>query len=184
MRTGPAMKLGACCCISMVLIPAICMMANYWSLYNTATAYTELAIDNKHTYDQCAFEPVVGELDRLGNPVAPYSSGWTQVFKFQAIMYTIIVSLISAAVLVLCVPVMSGCCLLCVNCAICPLIAAIIMTGVRVLSSNGKECSYQHAISNPETGETFADNWSTAKALFIAQCALHIPTLICFNVGL
>ena len=184
MQTGPALKLGACCCISMVLIITICMMANYWSLYNTATAYNELAIDDKHMYDQCAFEPVVGELDRLGNPVAPYSSGWTQVFKFQAIMYTIIVSLLGAGLVVLCVPVMSCFCLICVNCAICPMVAALIMTGIRVLNTNGKECSYQQAISNPETGETFADNWSTAKALFIAQCALHIPIIICFNVGL
>ena len=141
MRTGPTLKLTSCCCISMVLIIGIVMMANYWSLYNTATAYNELALDDT-AYDQCAFVPVVGELDRLGNPVAPYSSGWTQVFKFQAIMYTIIVSLTGAAVLVLFVPTASGFCLLCVNCAICPLVAAIIMTGVRVIGSNGKECTY------------------------------------------
>ena len=141
MRTGPTLKLASCCCISMVLIIGIVMMANYWSLYNTATAYNELALPDNF-YDQCAFVPVVGELDRLGNPVAPYSSGWTQVFKFQAIMYTIIVSLTGAAVLVLFVPTASGFCLLCVNCAICPLVAAIIMTGVRVIGSNGKECTY------------------------------------------
>ena len=46
MKTGPALKLSACCCISMVLIISIVMMANYWSLYNTATAYNELAIDD------------------------------------------------------------------------------------------------------------------------------------------
>ena len=183
MRTGPSLKLASCCCISMVLIPAIVMMANYWSLYNVATAYNATAIDNEHLYDNCAYEPST-ELDRLGNPVGAYESGWTQVFKFQAIMYTIIVSLTGAAVLVLCVPAASGFCLLCVNCAICPLIAAIIMTGIRVLNTNGKECAIQTAISDPLTGETFADNGATAKALFITQCALHIPTVICFNVGL
>ena len=141
MRTGPTLKLASCCCISLVLIPAIVMMANYWSLYNVATAYNEVALDEKHLYDNCGFEPDLAAVDALGNPVASFETGWTQVFKFQAIMYTIIVTLTSLAVLVLFVPTASGFCLLCVNCAICPLIAAIIMTGVRVLNTNGKVCA-------------------------------------------
>ena len=120
----------------------------------------------------------------FGNPVGLYTSGWTQVFKFQAILYAIIVSLTAFSVLVLWLPVVSGVCMCCVNCAVCPLVAAIILTGVRVLNSNGKTCTYSQAISDVETGETFSDNGATMKALFIAQCALHIPTLICFNVGL
>ena len=53
---GPMLKLAACCCISMILITASIMMANYWRLYNVATAYNLTAVDAKHSYDQCGLE--------------------------------------------------------------------------------------------------------------------------------
>ena len=95
-------------------------------------------------------------------------------------MYTIIVAFVGFSLICLALPAFSSIALCCVSCAVCPLVAAIILTGVRRLNSNGKICAMSTEISNVETNETFQDNASTLKALFIAQCAMHIPTVICF----
>ena len=94
------------------------------------------------------------------------------MFKFNAILYAILMSIAATSMLCLWVPGCS-CALMCCNiCGMLPLLAAIITTGIRRLNSNGSVCAYSTAIVDPVTGETFADNGATMKALFIAQCVL------------
>ena len=65
-------------------------------------------------------------------------------------------------------PFVSAVCMCCVNCSSIALLGAIIMTGIKRLNEDGKLCAESTAISNVETGETFADNGATMRALFIA----------------
>ena len=97
------------------------------------------------------------------------------MFKFNAIMYAIFMAFAATSMVCLWVPTCSAFIMCCNFCAITPLFVAIIMTGVRRLNSNGTQCAESTAISDPATGETFADNGDTMKALFIAQCVLQCP---------
>ena len=65
----------------------------------------------------------------------------------------------------------------------CLLVVAMIVTGIRRLDVDGEYCATSTAISEPDTGATFADNAKTLRALFIAQCAMFIPTCCCFNMA-
>ena len=51
-KPGTACKIGACCCLTMVLTIGLSFMSLYWGLYNTATAYDENKA-NSLTYDDC-----------------------------------------------------------------------------------------------------------------------------------
>ena len=65
----------------------------------------------------------------------------------------------------------------------CLLVVAMIVTGIRRLDVDGEYCATSTAISEPDTGATFADNATALKTLFIAQCIMYIPTLCCFNIA-
>ena len=97
------------------------------------------------------------------------------MFKFNAIMYAIFMAFAATSMVCLWVPACSCLIMICNFCAITPLFVAIVMTGIRRLNSNGTQCAESTAISDPTTGETFADNGTTMKALFIAQCVLQCP---------
>ena len=83
-------------------------------------------------------------------------------------LYAIMISITSCSMVSLVLPAVSAVCMCCVNCSIIPLIGAIVMTGVRRLNDDGKLCAASTAISSVETGETFAENGATMRALFIA----------------
>ena len=146
-----------------------------------ALDYNEVAADGV-TYDQCGID-LTGEVDIYGQQVPDFNSGWTQVFKFQAILYTILVCMTVLSFVALFIPGVSVVLLLCVNCAIIPALAAIILTGIRRMNLDGSKCARSLAITEPDTGATFADNGATLRALFIAQCVMYLPTLCCLNCG-
>lgn len=177
-RPGAPLKIGACVCMTALLITGMCFMCFYYSLLGTASAFDEIAIQTQGAlkYDNCGQVREDSEL--------PFETGWTQAFKFQAVLYTIMVALYAISILSLCVPFLNQCIMCYQICTICPMIAAIILTGVRRLSTNGKVCAATNDIVDAETGETFADNGSTMKALFIAQCVMYIPSIIATSVGL
>ena len=89
----------------------------------------------------------------------------------------------ATSLLALCIPGVSAVLMCCGNCTICPLVAAMILTGIRRLNDNGALCAQSTAISEADTGATFEDNGATMRALFIAQCVMYIPTFCCFNFG-
>ena len=161
---GIYFKLASCCCLVLALSVSISFMCFYWSLYNTTVQYD--ALDTAPTnYDGCGLDSTEVPAYLVNGMI---ETGWTQVFRFNAIMYTIIVSFVGVAMLCLAVPACSGVTLCCAFCAVTPLFAAIILTGVRRFNSNGDLCASSTAISNSETLETFMDNAATLKALFIA----------------
>ena len=172
---GPGFLAKCCasCCLITLLVISSVFTAKYWQLYNVALDYDENAVDGM-TYDQCGID-WSDEVDIYGQPRPLYESGWTVVFKFQAILYTILLCMSSLALLGLCIPGIS-CCLMCgMTLSYCPTLAAIILTGIRLLNDNGKLCARSTAISDADTGATFKDNGETMRALFIAQCVLFIP---------
>ena len=90
------------------------------------------------------------------------------------------VTIYTVSILSLAIPFVNQCIMCCQICTICPMIAAIILTGVRRLNMTGKVCAANATeVVDPESGDTFATNGQTMKALFIAQCVMYIPTLIC-----
>ena len=175
-------KLGGCCCFTMALAPLIAFTAVYWHLYNSAIEYNEdplnaLAANPDRTFDITPYDACGGDMN--GN--ANFTTDWVMIYRYNAIMYTILLSFVVGSCLCLFVPpVMFGgiCCFMCAG---LPTIAAIIMTGIRRFSYEGNMC----ALSTDVVGEdlTFADDAGTLKAVFIAQCAMHVPTFICFMVG-
>ena len=175
------MKICSCFCLMLVLTVCSVFLAKYKQLYNVTQDYNESAVDGM-TYDQCGFERT-GEVDIYGQPLPAFESGWTQVFRFQRILYTIMLSMAASTILSLCIPMISAFCMCCVNCAACPLVAAMILTGIRRLNADGETCAESLAIVE-EDGTTFSDNGATLRALFIAQCVMYIPTLCCFNCSL
>ena len=177
------MKFGACCCLAIVLSICISFMCFYWTLYNTATAYDEAPLTNGAlSYDSCGYSSTLDPEYVDGS----FDTQWTQVYKFNAIMYTILVSFSAVSLLCLAVPACSGVVLCCVQCAICPLFAAVVLTGVRRLNSTGASCALSTDIVGTEDGVdvTFADNAATLRALFIAQCVMHLPTVCCLTFAM
>ena len=171
--SGPLFKCASSCCIMAIMAISASFMAKYWQLYNVALDYNEAAVDGL-TYDQCGID-WSEEVDVYGRPRALYESGWTLVFKFQAILYMTLLCMSGLSLLALCIPGIS-CCLMCgMGCSYCPTIAAIILTGVRLLNDNHL-CRRSTAVSDADTGATFADNGETMRALWIAQCVLFLPT--------
>ena len=124
-----------------------------------------------------------GEVDIQGELLPAFESGWTQVFKFQAIFYTVFVPIACLSLLGLFYAHALLASVTCVNVAMCVLAAAMILTGVRRLNADGQLCANSTAVSEPDTGATFADNATTLRALFIAQCVMYLPTCCCFNIG-
>lgn len=143
------------------------MMCFYWQLYNGASAYDKAEGQPGFTYDNC------GIVREEGSLKGEFTTGWTQVYKFNAIMYTIIVCFAFCGMFCLAVPMASCCGVCCIQIAIFPLIVAIIITGVRTLNATGKACSLSTEIVSE--GVTFGDNGATLKALFITQCVMHVP---------
>ena len=110
-----------------------------------------------------------------------FDSGWTQVFKFHAILYTMIIPMTCLSLIGSCIPQASQASMFCVNWSMCLLVVAMIVTGIRRFNVDGEYCATSTAISEPDTGATFADNATALRTLFIAQCIMYIPTLCCFN---
>ena len=160
----------------MILTIAITMFCFYNSLWNVAKTYDAAAIDGS-TYDGCGIA-TTGQIDVIADQ-GSFESGWTQVFAFNAIVYAISIAFAGIALVTLWIPMCSAC-IICGNaCLFFPLLAALIMTGIRRLNTTGSLCAYSASISDPATAETFADNGATMKALFIAQCVLQIPMFCC-----
>ena len=169
----------ACCCIMPVIIISYIFMANYWHLYNVAVAYNEASVDGT-TYDQCGIALTV-QTDINDEILPDYESGWTQVFHFQAMLYTMIVVMSCVSLIPISYVLYST--WICVNCTMCLAIPAMIVTGMKRLGENGELCALSTAISEPDTGATFADNATMMENLFKAQCVMYILTCCCFNIG-
>ena len=129
-KAGPLWKCVSAVCIALVVILSSVFTAKYFQLYNVALTYNETAVEGL-TYDQCG-KDMTGE-----HWMRDYESGWTQVFKFQAILNMIFLCISGLSLFAMCVPGVSCCLMCCGNCLGCPMLAAIILTGIRGLNSNG-----------------------------------------------
>ena len=168
-------------CTMLAVVTCPIFMVKYWQLYIVALDYNEAAVDGA-SYDQCGLVDR-REVDIQGELLPAFESGWTQVFKFQAILYTVLVFGACLSLLGLFYPHALLASVTCVSVAMCLLAAAIIMTGVRRLNADGQLCADSTAVSEPGTGATFKDNAKTLRALFIAQCVLYFPTCGYFIIG-
>ena len=185
-------------------------ISSNYNTYYTAT-YKDLDIlsplsglteteDNADTlgynwYDQCGFSPVdwatEGEADKT-------STGWTTAFKYNAIIYMILMII---TVLMLCCMIIPGIPPSAVTagtgCVVCfgtPLLAGAILSAVRVNSDLGTAChentsdiSYIDTSDTDTTGTavftTFAMNGDAMKILFIMQLVFLCPMQCCALCG-
>ena len=161
---------------------------------NEANAETE-SLD---WYDQCGNSPVdwvtEGEADKT-------STGWTTAFKYNAIIYMILMII---TVLMLCCMIIPGIPPAAVTagtgCVVCfgtPLLAGAILSAVRVNSELGSAChdntsdiSYidasdvsAEATTGVATFTTFAMNGDAMKVLFIMQFVFLCPMQCCALCG-
>ena len=134
MKGGPTIKFISCCCLSTLIAIVVTMFCQYNSLWSVAKVYDAAAIDGS-TYDGCGID-TTGQTDIMGNQ-ATFESGWTQIFKFNAIVYAIFIGFSGVALVTLWVPLCSAFVLCCNTCLFLPLMVAVIMTGVRRLSAAG-----------------------------------------------
>ena len=176
-KSAACMKVSGCFCMGMALAPLIAFSTVYWQLYNGAVAYNEdpfnaLPLDAARPFDITPYDACGGDM------IDPsYTTDWMMIFRFNAIMYTIMLSFVASSCLCLFFAplMMFGIC--CFMCAGIPTFAALIMTGLRRFASEGDMCSL--VTDEVSDGVTFMDNGSTLKAVFIAQCVMHVP-LFCF----
>ena len=145
-------------------------------------------------YDQCGFTPdwiTEGEADKT-------STGWTTAFKYNAIIYMILMII---TVLMLCCMIIPGIPPAAVTagtgCVVCfgtPLLAGAILSAVRVNSELGSAChgnisdlSYLEAFEDSTDGlpafTTFAMNGDLMKALFVMQLVFLCPMQCCALCG-
>ena len=148
-------------------------------------------------YDQCGFTPdwiTEGEADKT-------STGWTTAFKYNAIIYMILMII---TVLMLCCMIIPGIPPAAVTagtgCVVCfgtPLLAGAILSAVRVNSELGSAChdnisdiSYldasdvsADAATTAMTYTTFAMNGDAMKVLFIMQFVFLCPMQCCALCG-
>ena len=109
---------------------------------------------------------------------APFKSKWTMVFRFNAILYTIMSALLVCSCGGLVYVGIMATALTCINCTGAAHLAAIIVTGIMRLNSTGSTCALNETAYN-EAGDSWSSDGSTLKALFIAQCSLLIPFGCC-----
>ena len=165
----------------------------------SCTAETEENADDLgyNYYDQCGFTPdwiTEGEADKT-------STGWTTAFKYNAIIYMILMII---TVLMLCCMIIPGIPPAAVTagtgCVVCfgtPLLAGAILSAVRVNSELGSAChdnisdiSYldasdvsADAATTAMTYTTFAMNGDAMKVLFIMQFVFLCPMQCCALCG-
>ena len=158
------------CCLGSALAVTLVLAVNYNSLLGQAEDYN--AANPLTTYDDCG--GAYGA-DAINN------SGWTMIYKFNFIIYTIMASLAGSALL--CVPCAPAaiCPAFCFACAGMPTFVAMILTGIRLNNNNGDICAANEAAYATLDGEdlTFAGDAEFMRKLWITQISMHIP-LICF----
>ena len=141
-------------------------------------------------YDQCGKDPVDwvtdGEADKT-------STGWTTAFKYNAIIYMILMIL---TVLMLCCILIPGVPPAAVTgatgCIVCfgtPMLAGGILSAVRLNSDLGTACSTYLGVSYIDTEDasaiatTFSMNADMMKLLFIIQFVFLCPMQCCAICG-
>ena len=139
-------------------------------------------------YDQCGFSPVDWVTEGKADET---STGWTTAFKYNAIIYMILM-IITA--LMLCCMIIPGVPPTAVTgatgCIVCfgtPLLAGAILSAVRLNSELGTACNKNTTgISYLDTdgvGTTFAMNGDMMKLLFIVQFVFLCPMQCCAICG-
>ena len=120
------------------------------------------------------------------------STGWTTAFKYNAVIYLILMIL---TVLMLCCMIIPGVppgavtgATGCIVCFGTPLLAGAILSAVRVGSENGAPCAESELITyqdeeDPTVFTTFALNAATLKTLFIIQFVFLCPMQCCAICG-
>ena len=161
----------------------------------TVTMLADAAEAEVHNwYDQCGFEPADWTKTE---EVEKTSTGWTVAYKYNAIINLILLIL---TVLMLCCIVIPGApanfifaangCIICLG---TPLLAGPILAAVRAGSELGTACGESKLITfvpdptapptSPEDLQTFADDATILKTLFIVQFVFLCPMQCCAICG-
>ena len=155
-----------------------------WETASAAADYVEYDY-----YDQCGFVP---DWTTEGSADAT-STGWTTAFKYNAIIYMMLMIFTSLMLLCMIIPgvppaFVSGA----AGCVIClgtPMLAGGILSAVRVNSDLGTACSANivnissYDFENPVNSSTFLENGALLRLLFIMQFVFLCPMQCCALCG-
>ena len=149
--------IGACCCFGAAFGVTLALSINYATLLGQAEDYNAVqttAID----YDDCG--GVFGD-----NSLS--TTQWTQIYKFNYIIYLILACLSGSAML--CVPCAPAimCPMICFMCSGLPAFVAIILTGIRMLNDKGDLCAANTTPYDAVNNLTFAGDAEHMRALWI-----------------
>ena len=160
------------CCMGMSLTITCWLGLQYMELYNRSVEFEDIANLN---YDKCGgVAPDDGD----------YTTHWSMLYRFNAILYMIYTALIGASALCICIPPCLVCPACCLACASIPTIIAIALTATWRFNQAGALCASNDQIYNLDTTDlSFAEDAARLKTVFIAQAALHVPFGVCGATG-
>ena len=119
-------------------------------------------------------------------PVKEYEfdTHWTFVYRFNMIVYTMLSGMILCSFAGLIYSSLLQATLSCLQVAGVAHFAAIILSGVFRFNDNGTICSEkQNMLPYDKDGNTFAEDSTLLKNLYIAQLCLFLPFCACSCIG-
>ena len=148
--------IGSCCCFGSAFAVTLSLALNYGTLLSRAQDYDE-AIGTLGSYDLCG--GAYGTSDD--------TSSWTMIYNFNFILYTILACLAGSALL--CVPCAPAaiCPMACFGCSGVPTLAAIILTGIRLLGDTGEKCTNNDTPYNTVDDLSFQGDSDYMRKLWI-----------------
>ena len=164
----------ACCCIGISFGLTLALCLNYSELLGRAEEYDAVAPADT-TYDMCGGAYGEGSTE---------TSDWTKMFTLNYYVYLVYACLSGAALV--CVPCspLAACPFCCFNCTNIAAMAAIILSGIRLLGRTGDICAANDAIYNTEAGLSFASDAEMWRKLWITQTVIIIPVSCLMGCGL
>ena len=164
------LRIGSIICFLLAITSVLVIMMKYGTLYDRATAYNEVS-DSEVAYDRCG-----GIYDSQNEPDG---TKWTQVYKFNYVLYMVFIIHFAASLLCTCFTPAMSICICMFACSACPFLASFILTGIRLLNSVGSACADTNFVYNEDANLSFDDDADFMKKIWIAQLAMHIP-IMCF----
>ena len=165
--------IGSCCCFGSAFAVTLSLALNYGNLLARAQEYDEDPL-NTTTYDECS--GIYGEN-------STDTSSWTMIYNFNFILYTILACLAGSAIL--CVPCAPFAIvpMVCFACSGVPTLAAIILTGIRLLGDTGAKCAEVDTLYNPTEELSFQGDADYTRKLWITQMVFQIPLTCMMGCG-
>ena len=150
MREPFKLLISACCCLATSTLLTSLLASWSWDLANNADLYIDVNSESARAqglspleYDDCG--GILKGLEKATKDTEnPYTgmdtTKWSSLFRFNAILYTMIATLCGASLLCACYAPCMVCTVPCFLCSGIPTMTAIILTGYRLKNQGGDLC--------------------------------------------